>query len=55
MKKHTRIAIIVVLALATTAHAAVVRPDAPDEQPEISWRLPVISAPLMAEAPTIDG
>lgn len=50
-----RLAALAFLTLTATAHAAVVRPEAPGDQPEISWRLPVVSAPVMAEAPTIDG
>lgn len=50
-----RIAIIAALTLAATAHAAVTRPDAPTDQPLISWRVPVIAAPVMQQEPRIDG
>ncbi len=46
---------LLLIALVSAAHAAVTRPDAPTDQPLISWRVPVVSAPLMADAPAIDG
>lgn len=51
----TRIATVILLAHIATAHAAFIRPDTPADQPLISWRVPVVSAPVMAEAPAIDG
>lgn len=47
--------ILAVISLAATVHAAVIRPDAPADEPLISWRVPVVAAPVMADAPTIDG
>ncbi len=47
--------VLAVMTLAGPAPSAVIRPDAPGDQPLISWRLPVVAAPLMPEAPTIDG
>ncbi len=46
---------ILLCLLTANVEAAVTRPDAPADAPDISWRVPVVAAPLMAGAPTIDG
>ncbi|HUS80401.1 MAG TPA: sugar-binding protein, partial [Armatimonadota bacterium] len=39
----------------TAARASLIRPATPGETPEVTWRLPVATAPIMPRAPEVDG
>lgn len=54
-RRPTALVALLALTCAAGAHAALQRPASPDDAPAVTWRLPMVVAPLIETAPTIDG
>ncbi|MFW6059604.1 MAG: glycoside hydrolase domain-containing protein, partial [Phycisphaeraceae bacterium] len=55
MRVHALLAATIFCALCASVHAGVPKPADPGEQPEVTYRYPLVTAPRLNEAPTIDG